>query len=64
MSGDRPFCNRCLEDFPLSEQKQVEMGSLYPLGLFASAVRRKVQPREDGNNYLCGNCYFNLSEED
>ncbi|MCJ7527473.1 MAG: hypothetical protein MUO37_05085 [Methyloceanibacter sp.] len=40
-----------------------EMGWLYPLSRAPAAIRRRFK-REDDNNHLCGNCYFDLTDEE
>lgn len=64
----RPFCNRCLEEFPMAPDqvgppRRWEMGWLYPLSRAPAAIRRRFK-REDDNNHLCGNCYFDLTDEE
>jgi hypothetical protein len=60
------FCCECKEDFPLAEKHTaIRMGFLFPL----SRMPRRLQERfrswadhEDGA-YLCGNCYFDLTDD-
>ena len=61
-----PFCNRCFEEFPLADVMQhkqpVSMGLLYKLTRFSKKIRDD-QKRDDDNNFLCGNCWFDLTDE-
>lgn len=60
-----PFCNRCLEEFPLAPEPKLRgwaMGWLYPLTKAPAKIKSRYH-REDENNYLCGNCYFDLTDE-
>jgi len=61
----RPFCNRCLEDFPVGPNRPRgwALGWLYPLSKAPAFIRRRYK-REDDNNHLCGNCYFDLTDKD
>ena len=57
-----PFCNVCSEDFPLDkEPTSWRMGFLRSLSKATLRIRRRFK-REDDNNYLCGNCYFDLTD--
>jgi hypothetical protein len=60
-----PFCNRCFEEFPLASaedgKKPIRMGLLYKLTRFGKKIR-DAQERDDDNNFLCGNCYFDLTD--
>lgn len=61
------FCCRCKEEFPeANEPTSWTMGKLRKLD---KAPRRIVAQFSDwlghpGGKYLCGNCYFDLTDED
>lgn len=60
--SDDEVCARCMEDFPIApEVFSVQMGYLFPLSRFAAVVRSRVG--EASTDYLCGNCYFDLTDD-
>jgi hypothetical protein len=65
MEVDGPRCVRCDEDFRLADNPDAgwAMGVLRPL---TSAVKRTLPRRLRGlhGDYLCGNCFFDLTDED
>lgn len=65
MMDGTPFCNRCHEDFPLAPPRVRgwAMGWLYPLSKAPKWIRQRFKREIDDNNYLCGNCYFDLTDE-
>ena len=69
MSEPKPFCCRCFEDFPVAEEPTGwMMGKLRRLSKAPKKIRIQFAYREDseihGKAYLCGNCYFDLTDED
>lgn len=63
---DEPRCIRCGEDgFPVKADAWA-MGTLRHLGNASKKVQRKAGwagPKEDMRSpYLCGNCYFDLTD--
>jgi len=65
---DVPFCCRCHEEFPVASKVEqlvepVRMGLLYKLTRFGKRVKDKLD-REPTSDFLCGNCYFDLTDED
>lgn len=62
---EKPFCARCQEDFPIApEPTRWAMGSLRPLGKAPKAIRSKYCTELQSVDYLCGNCYFDLTDEE
>ena len=72
---EAPFCCRCKEDFPVhtpdrsSLGKPFSMGQLFPLKDVPRRVLRKAGLEEwlhaeiNANGaYLCGACYFDITE--
>jgi hypothetical protein len=61
------FCCNCQEDFPVApDGAAVRMGFLFPLVRMPKRLRDRFaswRKHEDGS-YLCGNCYFDLTDED
>lgn len=59
---ERPICCRCLEDFPVAAE---------PCGWRMGELRLKTKTRiarvrqglSDTSRWLCGNCYFDLTDE-
>lgn len=63
---DNPFCCRCKEDFPLAkEPANFQMGEMREIRRAPGFMRRKFQEwcDHDTGRYLCGNCYFDLLDE-
>lgn len=59
-----PTCCRCFEDFPTAtEPVSWRMGVLRRLSRASKKVRMQVGYARRGA-YLCGNCWFNLTDED
>lgn len=68
MSNDNPFCCRCKEDFPVSKEPATwRMGELRLLSKAPSKIKNQFRGWLDsdihGKGYLCGNCYFDLTDE-
>ena len=71
LQPDEVFCGRCKEDFPLAPiipkaslvgsglKFPLRMGYNYPISRMPSKI--KSQYREW--YYICGNCYFDLTDE-
>ena len=61
-------CCRCNEDFPLAtEPASWRMGELRRLSKAPKKVREPLVGSSTGaadEEYLCGNCYFDLTDED
>lgn len=70
LTEERPFCAVCQEDFPVPENAEVAritMGQLYPLSRWRSdsSFRRKIERARFGiGDHLCGNCWFDLTDDD
>lgn len=68
MEDNKPLCIRCLEDFPVAQEPaRWEMGEMRPVSKLPKRLRDKVQPDQmdtRGKSYLCGNCYFDLLDEE
>lgn len=61
---DKVFCGRCKEDFPLApEGQRIQMGYNYPIKRFGIKIRRWFNSHYRGFHYLCGNCYFDVTDE-
>ncbi len=64
-----PFCNRCGEEFDIAPGAlgngtvAIRLGYLYLLSILNEAKSREFK-REDDNNFICGNCYFDLTDDD
>lgn len=63
----RPFCCRCKEDFPVGvEPSMWRMGTLTKLKKAPKRIRDMfpnwVDSEIHGEGYLCGNCYFDLTD--
>lgn len=61
-----PFCQRCKEDFPVGEDgRTFRMGFLRPIDKIPKRLWRQLHIVDwefpDGR-YLCGNCYFDLTD--
>jgi len=64
---DRPFCQRCKEDFPVLDFffPKFRMGHLTPIEKIPKSWwgRLHILDWEDpAGRYLCGNCYFDLTD--
>lgn len=69
MSEERPFCCRCKEDFPVAKEPAIwMMGQLRLLKYAPKQIRERYRDwlNSDihGKGYLCGNCYFDLTDEE
>jgi hypothetical protein len=60
---ETPFCCHCKEDFPVGPR--FAMGVLVPLDKAPARLRDRFYSwREHPSGaYLCGNCYFDLTDE-
>lgn len=57
------FCCLCLEEFPVAEEPtHWHMGELRPLSKAPELVRRGLGGDIE-HPYLCGNCYFDLTDD-
>ena len=74
MPSDRPVCLRCKEDFPISDDAgrpyiSWQMGTMRAISKAPKWMRQHhsvnwVSKKEDMRDpYLCGNCYFDLTDE-
>ncbi|MDP3062930.1 MAG: hypothetical protein Q8O40_06945 [Chloroflexota bacterium] len=67
---ERPFCQRCQEDFPVDPRPKPDgfrMGLLRPIDSMSKHLWRKLRVVDWENpngRYLCGNCYFDLTDEE
>lgn len=64
---ETPICCRCKEDFPLAEEPTSwRMGFLRPLKKAPRSIVNKFREWLDDpvQSFLCGNCYFDLTETD
>ena len=60
---DSPHCRRCYEDFPVAKEPSGwRMGFLRSLKKAPAKIRRQYQTEWDEEDYLCGNCYFDLTD--
>lgn len=64
-----PFCCRCQEDFPVAtEPSHWAMGFLRPLKFAPREIKNQfrewLNSELHGKGYLCGNCYFDLTDDD
>lgn len=58
--GEGAACGRCWEDFPvLDPLGPIRMGSLYPAKRFRGRIKAAARP----TGFLCGNCWFDLTDE-
>ncbi len=62
-----PFCCRCLEDFELAKEPASWcMGRLRKLSKAPVWIQKRFggakDPETDEDRYLCGNCYFDMSD--
>lgn len=61
---ERPRCVRCDEDFRVAENPEAgwAMGVLRPLAVARDSLPKRLRALR--GDYLCGNCYFDLTDED
>ena len=63
-----PFCCRCKEDFPVEDAEPAiwRMGVMRELRRAPKRIREQFREWLDselhGKGYLCGNCYFDLTD--
>lgn len=57
------YCVRCMEDFEVSKIKPFQMGYNYPLEMMPKSIQNKFRDISDEEMFLCGNCYFDLTDE-
>ena len=65
--SDAPSCCRCYEDFPLiANADEWRMGILRPLERAPQRIRDQYREwlGDDERGYLCGNCYFDLTDDE
>jgi len=64
MSEENKWCKRCQEEFPIVEKGvAIRMGFLYPLSRFSKKIREHYEVKHGTGDFLCGNCYFDLTDE-
>lgn len=61
------FCCRCKEEFPKAKEPALwRMGELRPLAKAPAAIKQQFREWLDsdiqGQGFLCGNCYFDLTD--
>ena len=60
------FCCRCQEDFPVKEGRHFQRRMLTELKYAPAKIKRSFNDWLDseihGKGYLCGSCYFNLTD--
>ncbi len=71
--SDAPFCQRCKEDFPVQDSVGVvhyhhvfSMGELTPMERIPRDSWSRfglVEWEDENGHYLCGNCYFDLTDD-
>jgi hypothetical protein len=65
VEDETPRCARCQEEFPVGDADRWEMGKLRKvtrtMKRFWDQFGRFRDP-EMGEPYLCGNCYFDLTD--
>lgn len=64
-----PFCCRCKEEFPVAKEPTGwSMGQLRKLKYAPRKIKDQFRSwlKSDihGESYLCGNCYFDLTDPD
>ncbi len=62
-----PFCCRCKEDFPVVREPATwQMGKMRLLAMAPETIRRQFRDwlTHPTGKHLCGNCYFDLTDED
>lgn len=65
--ADEPFCCNCKEDFPIATEPATwRMGSMRELKKAPKKIRQRfsswLKSELHGKGYLCGNCYFDLTD--
>ncbi len=64
---DEKFCCRCKEDFPVEDSASWQMGAMRELKRLSKRLIRKHFLSDwlnhDEGKYLCGNCYFDLTDD-
>ena len=68
MNETRPFCCRCKEDFPVAEEPtRWMMGQMRKLSKAPQKIKLQfndwLNSEVHGIGYLCGNCYFDLTDD-
>jgi len=61
------FCCNCREEFPVADPAAaLRMGKLYRLEDFPERLASRFASwrGDDEGGYLCGNCYFDLTDDD
>jgi len=53
-----------MEDFPIEDTKLWQMGAMRTLERAPKRIRKAFQDVSDETMYLCGNCYFDMTDED
>lgn len=63
--NEEAFCAECKEDFPVEVGGRPTMGALRPLAEYGQRWQERysswMDPPEGA--YLCGNCYFDLTDD-
>lgn len=62
---NEPFCCRCKEAFPVGNSGVFKMGEMRPLAEIKNPKIRVAYKEWEGHAigaYLCGNCYFDLTD--
>lgn len=65
MANSDPFCCRCKEDFEVAAEPATwRMGLMRELKKAPKKIRVQFQEwlDHDEGHYLCGNCYFDLTD--
>lgn len=64
--SERPFCCRCKEDFRVEDEARWQMGVLRKLKRAPKKIQNQfadwLNSEIHGEGYLCGNCYFDLTD--
>lgn len=71
MNENKPFCCRCKEYFPVmqfnSKSEPWRMGEMKSLKFAPKKIRVQfmewLKSEIHGEGYLCGNCYFDLTDD-
>ena len=65
MDEETPYCERCKTDFPVAkEPASWEMGRMRLLSKAPKRHAQRFKTDWERPDYLCGNCYFDLTDED
>ncbi|MDP3064042.1 MAG: hypothetical protein Q8O40_12650 [Chloroflexota bacterium] len=65
LDGLTPFCARCKEEFPIAKEPATwRMGFLRRLSKLPRRLREHHEIAHQAGGYLCGNCYFDLTDEE